>query len=191
MDHSVSEAPRRRCLSVEDYYRMADVGILGADERVELVAGEIFVMPPPGSLHAGTVDQLAAALQAATGTRAIVRVQNPIRLGRYSEPQPDLALVRPRRDFYKSAHPVANDVLLIVEVAHSSLAFDRDVKAALYARHGIPELWLLDLAAAELVRYQVPRAGGYQRLERPLLDQPLALAALPGVRVDLPGLFAS
>src|SRR5688572_11924143 len=109
---TTTEMPRRHSLTVEDYYRMAEVGILGPDDRVELIEGEIIDMPPPGELHSGTVAQLHYLLQRAVGDRAIVFDQSPAILGRYSAPQPDLALLKPRTDFYKSALPRPADILL-------------------------------------------------------------------------------
>jgi Uma2 family endonuclease len=135
---------------VADYYRMAEVGILAPDARVELIDGEIIDMPPPGSSHAGTVDYLLSVLGTAARDRANLRVQSPVRLSEYSEPQPDLALLRPR----------AEDVLLIVEVAANSLRFDRKKKVPLYARHGIPEVWLLGVAALDGVAVDLKRLFG-------------------------------
>jgi Uma2 family endonuclease len=169
---------------------MAEVGILGPDERVELIDGEIIDMPPPGELHSGTVDQLAYLLINAVGGRAIVRNQNPTVLGRHSAPQPDLALLRPRTDFYKSAQPQAADVLLMIEVADSSLRFDRDVKSALYARHAIPEFWLIDVRGKRLTRYGSPRAAGYARVDEPDLGAPVEIPGLAGASVALAALFA-
>jgi len=189
MSNIATEWPRRHRLTVEDYYRMGEAGILRPDERVELIDGEIIDMPPPGSLHAGTVTQLASLLQRAAGDHALLQVQNPVRLDRYSEPQPDLTLLRPRADFYKSAHPQPSDVLLMIEVADTSLRFDRDVKAALYARHAVPELWLIDVRNAQLTRYRQPADGAYGRVDHPL-GSPLEISLLPDVRVDLSGLFA-
>lgn len=184
------DVPRPHRLSVDDYYRMVEAGILAPDEHVELIEGEIIDVPPPGSLHAGTVEQLTDALRDAVGRRAAVRVQHPVRLGRYSEPQPDLAVVRWRDDYYKAAHPTAADVLLIVEVAHSSLGYDRDVKLPLYAQHAVPAFWIVDLEGAVLDRYAEPSGARYRAVDRPRLDRPIEIAALPGVRVDLEGLFA-
>lgn len=189
MSHVATEWPRRHRLTVEDYYRMGEAGILRPDERVELIDGEIIDMAPPGSLHAGTVTQLASLLQRAAGDHALLQVQNPVRLDRYSEPQPDLTLLRPRADFYKSAHPQPSDVLLMIEVADTSLRFDRDVKASLYARHGIPEVWLVDVRDGRLTRYREPLQGSYSRVDQPNLSAPLEVAALPDVRMDLGALF--
>jgi Uma2 family endonuclease len=168
---------------------MAEVGILGRDDRVELIDGEIIDMPPPGQLHSGTVDQLAWLLMRAVDARAIVRVQNPAVLGRYSAPQPDLALLEPRADFYKSGHPRPGDIFLMIEVADTSLRFDRDVKAKLYARHGVPELWLIDVRGKRLTRYRQPVDGAYARVDEVDVRIPVEPDQLPGVQVQLDALF--
>ena len=119
----------------------------------------------------------------------MVLVQNPVRLSQYSEPQPDLALLRPRDDYYRESHARADDVLLIVEVAASSLRFDRKTKLPLYARHGIPEMWLVDLGGRRLVRYRTPRDGSYTLVDEPDLGTALEVSALTGIAVDLHRLF--
>jgi len=187
--YAEADLPRRHRLSVDDYYRMAEVGILDQEARVELIDGEIIDMPPPGSLHAATVDRLMHALVRAADDGASVRVQNPVRLNSYSEPQPDLALLRRREDFYSEHHPRPADVLLIIEVADTSLKFDRDTKVSLYARDGIPEIWLVDLRGRRLVRYRVPREGSYAIIDEPDLGVPLEVSALSKVVVDLRRLF--
>jgi Uma2 family endonuclease len=128
-------------------------------------------------------------LQRAVGDHAIVLTQNPIVLGMYSEPQPDCALVKPREDFYRSSHPQPTDLLLVVEVADSSLRFDRDVKSALYARHGIRELWLIDVRAKSLTRYRDPAGKGYRRVDEPDVGAPIDLPAGPNLRIELAPLF--
>ena len=188
MSHSAAE-PRRHRLTVADYYRMGEVGILADDARVELIEGEIIDMAPPGDPHAGTVDQLAFALSSALNGRAHVRVHNPLRLDDHSEPQPDISVLRRRADFYKSGHPRPVDALLVVEVADTSLRYDRDDKIPLYARHGIPEVWLVDLKARRVVRYRNPQTGAYALIDEPDLGSPLEIASLPEARIDLSGLF--
>jgi Uma2 family endonuclease len=189
MSHAVTDLPRRHRLTVADYYRMAEVGILAPDARVELIDGEIIDMAPPGSLHAATVDRLARILMRAAGDAAIVRVQNPVRLSLHSEPQPDLALLRPRDDFYAAHHPLPPDALLVVEVADSSLHFDRDTKMRLYAQNGVPEAWLVDLRNRKLIRHCTPRQDQYTVVDEPDLAGALRVAALPEIVVDLRGLF--
>ena len=151
----------RHRFSVEDYHRMAQAGILGEDDRVELIDGEIMEMAPIGPAHAGTVLRLTTLLGQRLQGQALVSVQNPIRLGEHSEPQPDLCLLRPRHDYYRSSHPTAADVLLLIEVAEASAEYDREVKVPLYGRHGVGEVWLVDLGEGVIEVYRGPGAEGY------------------------------
>lgn len=175
----------RHAFTVRDYKRMAETGILRADARVELIDGEIIDMPPIVSRHAGTVNHLSRILQNAVGDLALVQVQNPIWLDEHSEPAPDIALLRPRADFYKSALPRPPDVLLIVEVADTTLRYDRTVKAPLYARHGIAEYWILDLERRQIERYREPHEVTYARVDRPDIRAPITPTALAGLSLDL------
>ena len=156
----------RRSFTVEEYYRMARVGILTEDDRVELIEGEIIKMTPVGSRHAACVDRLTHLFSASVRGQAIVRVQNPVRLSERSEPQPDLALLRFRPDFYASSHPGPQDVLLVIEVAETSLELDREIKLPLYARSGIAEAWLVDLAGQQLEVCLRPTPRGYEEVRR-------------------------
>ena len=169
---------------------MGEAGLRAPDARVELIEGEIIDMAPPGDPHAGTVDQLALALGAVVAGRAHVRVQNPLWLDEHSEPQPDISVLKGRADFYKSRRPQPSDTLLVVEVADTSLRFDRDDKVPLYARHGIPEVWLVDLRAKRLVRYRDTQQGAYALIDEPDLGSPLGIGALPEAPIDLIGLFS-
>jgi Uma2 family endonuclease len=153
--------PRYR-FSIQDYHRMGEAGILHEDSRVELIEGELVTMSPIGSAHVGTVLQLTGMLQKAVGEHALVSVQNPVVLDDYSEPEPDIALLKPHGDFYKSALPRPSDVLLLIEVADTTLRYDRAVKIPLYARHGIPETWLIDLENKHVTIFSSPSAQGYQ-----------------------------
>ncbi len=155
------ESPTRIKLTVDQYYRITDAGVFPADARLELINGDIFEMSPIGTLHAGTVDRLAQALILALGRRAIVGIQRPVQAPEYSEPQPDLVLLPPRDDFYTSRHPLPEDVLLVIEVADTSLQFDRTVKARLYAAHGVPEYWVVDARSRTIEVLRSPHADGY------------------------------
>lgn len=190
MQGTEQDLRHRHRLTVDDYRRMGEVGVLHDDERVELIDGEIIDMAPIGERHAGTVNQLAWLLQCAVGDSAIVQVQSPIQLGRYSEPQPDLALLVPRADFYKGARPRPHDTLLVIEVADTSLRYDQDVKGVLYAQHGVQECWLVDIAAKRFTRFRKPREGGYSVVDHPDLGVPLDIEALPGVSVGFGEVFA-
>ena len=180
--------PARRPLSVDDYHRMADAGIFGPEERVELIEGEIIAMPPMGPDHASLVARLTHLLVFAVRDDAIVWAQNPVRLSRFSEPQPDLCLLVPRDDFYAGAHPRPADTFLAVEVAKTSLAYDTNRKAPLYAREGVPELWIVDVAGRAVTRFRSPDRHGHADVATLDLSRPVALPSL-GIDVDLSALF--
>ena len=147
--------------TVGDYHRMAETGVLRPEARVELLDGQVVEMTPIGSRHAGCVNRLTRMLTGALGDRATVAIQNPAILDDFSEPQPDVAVVRYRADGYAGRHPGPADVLLLIEVMVTSADFDRDVKVPLYARAGIPEVWLVDLEAAAVEVYREPGEEGY------------------------------
>lgn len=190
MSALVSISPRKHRLSVGDFHRMGEVGILDPNVRCELIDGEIIDMAPIGSLHAGTVRMLSRLLGRSVGNLAVIAIQDPVVLDEHSEPEPDIALLKPRADFYKSAHPRAEDVLLIVEVADTSLRFDRETKVPLYARNGISEVWLVDLQSLRVEVFQEPRPEGYAKSRIHELTTPLAPAALPECTIDVSDLFA-
>lgn len=174
--------PRHR-IDVDAFHRMVETGILAADARVELIHGEMLDMAPIGSRHAGIVNLLIRAFEG-MGERAILSVQQPIRLDRYSEPQPDIALLKPRGDFYTRQHPTAEDVLLLVEVSDSSLRYHREIKIPLYAQCGVTEVWLVDTQARQLTRMRAPIRGQYSS-SVVLSSGVVQVAALPGIAVDL------
>jgi Uma2 family endonuclease len=144
-----------------DYHRMAQTGILKPDVRVELIDGDIVEMNPIGRFHKAGVSRLDRIFQGHVGTDAIVQVQSSIVLGNHSEPEPDLVLLRYRDDFYSESDAEIDDMLLVVEVADTSESYDRRTKAPLYARFGIPELWIVDVNRAWITRYLDPTADGY------------------------------
>ena len=182
--------PQRHRITVHDYHRMAEVGVLAPDARVELIEGEIIDMAPIGKDHQSVVDQLTRTLVRAVGDRAIVRVQGSIRLSQWSEPEPDLVLLAPRADFYRSEFALGTDTLLVIEVSDTTLRYDRDVKVPLYARHGVPEVWIVDVQNDALLVYGDLREGKYER--HAALDRPASVTVtrLPGTTLDLAALFA-
>lgn len=180
----------KRLFTIEDYYRMAETGILHRDDRVELIRGEIVPMSPIGSPHASMVGRLTALFGRAVGDNAIVWVQNPIRLAaQNSEPEPDISLLRPKPDYYASAHPTPADVLLVVEVADSSLVYDRAVKIPLYAETGIPEVWIMALEEECVERFGGLEGGEYRDARRFYPGDGIAPALLPNARLDVGWLF--
>jgi Uma2 family endonuclease len=152
----------RHRFSVEDYHRMGESGILSPSDRIELIDGDIIEMAPVGSPHSGAVFALNRLFQV---PGVIVSVQNPVRMGDQSEPEPDLAILRVRADGYRSP-PLqsAADVLLIIEVSDTSLRYDRDVKLPLYARHGVQEVWIVDLAAGAVEVHRGPESEAYTQV---------------------------
>jgi Uma2 family endonuclease len=178
------ELLRRHRLTVDAYCRMAEAGVLAPDARVELIDGEIVDMAPMNSRHASAVARLSAMLNAAVGGQALVWCQLPLRLGDRSEPEPDLMLLAPRDDFYAPAHPTAADVLLLIEVSNSTARYDREIKLPLYARHGVREVWIVDLDNRLLRTCRRPVGDGYTETVETARPGVLSPEALPSVRID-------
>jgi Uma2 family endonuclease len=147
--------------NTQEYYRMAETGLLKPDAHVELLEGQIIDMSPIGPFHGGVVNRLTRIFTSASRNRWLVSIQNPMRLDKYSEPQPDLMLLRPAAADYTSRHPGPSDVLLLIEVADTSIAYDRDEKLPAYARAGIPEVWIVNLLDQTIEVYREPQSAGY------------------------------
>jgi Uma2 family endonuclease len=156
----------KRRFTVDEYHRMAEVGILTETDRVELIDGEIVEMAPVGSRHASVVKRLTALLTSRLGVRTIVSVQDPVQLSKESEPQPDVVLLRPSPDFYAGSHPEPVDSLLLIEVADTSLPYDRGVKLPRYATARVIEVWIVDLAGDAVEVYRTPVPDGYRDVVR-------------------------
>jgi Uma2 family endonuclease len=159
---AVAEQRQTRRFTVDDYHRMGEAGILRSDERVELIEGEIVKMSPIGGAHTLYVRRLIAHLTDTYRGLAIVEIQDPVRLSDLTEPQPDAMLLKHRDDYYGPRVAQTDDVLLVIEVSDSSLAYDRNVKVPIYARAGIPEVWLLDIETKVLTAYRDPSPAGYR-----------------------------
>ncbi len=185
MSAMMEEPLRRHLITVDEYHRMWETGILDPDARVELIEGEIIDMPPMGPPHGAEITVLNQLLVRAVGDLAIVRCQLPIILSERSEPVPDFALVKPRADFYSTRHPNATDTLLIVEVSHTTLRYDRKVKVPLYARHLVPEVWIVDIGGEQIHFFRSPAAGEYKDVSSTTAPAATRLSALPGITVDL------
>lgn len=175
---------QRHRLTVNDYHKMGEAGILSEDDRVEIISGEMIDMAPIGSAHAACIRHLLYFFAPQLKDNAILDIQNPLQLDDYSEPQPDLMLLKPTLDFYLSAHPQARDVLLLIEIAESSLAYDREVKILLYASHQIPEVWLFDLKAQRLETFQNPSPEGYKKILRPGRKEQVSPGLLANIVID-------
>ena len=181
--------PSRHPITVGEYFRMGEAGILNPDARCELIEGEIIDMAPIGPSHAGKINRLVDLLATAARGKAIVSAQNPVVLGDLSAPQPDLALLRYRDDYYAQVHPGPSDVLLLIEIADTSLAHDRDTKLPLYARFDIPEVWIIDIPGRHLDIHREPDGTRYTHQFRVADLSRVEVAALPEVVLDLRGLF--
>lgn len=175
----------RRRFTAQEYEQIAAAGVFAEDDRVELLEGEIIEMSPLGPRHSACVDRLNRILQRLVEDIAIVRVQSPIRLDEYSEPQPDVALLQPRADFYAGGHPEPEDVLLLIEVAESSLNYDRDLKLPLYAHAGIAEVWLVALLAQVVEVYRAPGEAGYGEKREAHRGEWLTAMNVPAVTVTV------
>jgi Uma2 family endonuclease len=180
----------RRLFTVEEYHRMGEAGILGEDERVELIEGEIVQMAPIGVRHIGCVINLTRLFITRLGDRAVVSPQNPVVIPPRSEPQPDLVLLRPRAVSYSRERPSIQDVLLAVEVADTTVRFDRLVKARLYARAGIPEFWLCLAMDGAVEVHRGPGADGYAGVTLHGSGQVVAPLAFPDVGFAVSDFFA-
>jgi len=184
------ELLRRHRLTVDEFYRMAEAGLLAPEARVELIEGEVIDMAPTGDQHAGVVAWLMQRLLSQLEGRATVWCQSTLRLAGRSAPQPDLAVLRYRADSYKTVRPTTADMLLLIEVSESSFRYDRDVKVPLYARHAIPEAWIVELGRSpHLHIFRSLEGHAYARISK--TDRPgrLQLEALPAVTIELTGLL--
>ncbi|MDW8436944.1 MAG: Uma2 family endonuclease [Chloroherpetonaceae bacterium] len=149
--------------TVEEFAKMLRADVLDADKKFELIEGKLFEMTAMESPHFATVMRLNYLFVERLGKRAQTSVQSPIRLSERSAPEPDLALLRPRQDFYATQIPTANDALLLVEVAFSSYQRDKTIKLPLYAKHGVAETWLVDLNAKRIEAHREPKDGVYRQ----------------------------
>ena len=179
-----------RRFTVDEYRRMADAGVFRPGERVELIDGEIVEMAPIGRRHANCVNNLTRLLITRLGDRAIVSPQNSIRISMRSEPQPDLTVLRRRAISYKDEDATASDVLLLIEVADTSLAYDRNVKLRLYAAAGIPEVWIVDAAGEEIEIYRSPESGGFREVQRARPGGTVTPSAFPDLTLAVADVFA-
>jgi Uma2 family endonuclease len=185
----MSKLIKRKLFTVHDYHRMGDAGILRAEDRVELIYGEIVAMSPIGNPHNAAVDRATRAFVHATGDNAIVRVQGSVRLNLYNEPEPDVVLLKPQEDFYAKSGAGPADVLLIVEMADSSLKYDRKVKARLYADMGIAEYWVADLNARCIFAYSDRQSKSYRLIQQFRPGDIIAPELLPECKIPVDSLL--
>ncbi|MGH8226581.1 MAG: Uma2 family endonuclease [Steroidobacteraceae bacterium] len=182
--------PRHR-ISANEYHRMGELGFFGPEERVELIDGQVIDMAPIGLPHMAAVDRLTRVFVRTLGESAIVRIQGSVTIEEFSEPQPDLTVLKPRDDFYRTRYANASDTLLVIEVSDTTWRYDRHVKLPLYARCGIPEFWIVDVQRGALHRFHGPSADGYAESTSTESPGVTPIRALPDFTVNLSGLFAS
>lgn len=185
MDAVIRNA-NKHFITIDEWQKFGEFGLF---QHFELIEGEIIEMAPIGFKHSGHLNRLNALFNFLTYNRAIVSVQNPVQLGRFSEPEPDLMLLKPNADFYSSRHPQADDVLLLVEVSDSTLLFDQTEKMQFYAKHKIPEYWILNLQASCLEVYRQPCLRGYKEKHELDIGETISLLAFEDLCVNVKDLF--
>lgn len=180
---------RRYQFTVDDFARMGETGIFSSNVRVELIDGEVRLMSPIGARHAGIVNRIVAQLNRRLQGQAILAVQNPVVLSDFTEPQPDIAVLRARDDFYSQAHPTPPDVLLIIEVADTSLEYDRDEKVPHYAQVGIAEVWLVDLVQDVVTQFTRPADSSYREARAWTRGEVMRTSCLAELEIPVDDLF--
>jgi Uma2 family endonuclease len=199
MDSAIAATPatrpqpewlRRRPITAQEYQRMGEVGILRREDRVELIEGDLIEMSPIGGAHIFWVMKLTRLLTLAAGLRAYVSVQSSVRLDDRTEPEPDIALIRPDFKPVGNAPPATADLLLLVEVADTSLRYDKTIKAELYARHGVPEYWIVDIDAHVIHVHRNAKPAGYADIGEARPGSTLEPVLLPDLRLPIADLLA-
>ena len=187
----IEQTPARRWrFTVDDFMLMGEVGILPHDARVELIDGEVIEMNPIGPGHSGRVIRLTQWFSRVLGDRALVSIQNPFQFRPRSQPQPDVMLLRPREDYYTTSHPMAADTLLLIEVSESSLNYDRNTKAPVYAQAGIAEYWIVNLVTMQLIVYRRPVDGEYRDIRVLGKGDTIQPLAFPDITIDVAEILA-
>jgi Uma2 family endonuclease len=186
---AIKLAGQRRLFTVNEYSRLHEVGIIQSGERVELIEGGVRIMSPIGPIHAEVVNRLSIALVGQMGSEATVSFQNPVRLGEYSLPQPDLLLLRIRNDGYLKELPKPEDVLLLIEVSDSTIAFDRNEKLPRYAAAQIPEAWIVDTEKQQIEQYSHPNQGRYEKSNVWKIDDVIKSLGSPQIVIEVKKLF--
>lgn len=173
----------RHKFTSEEFHLMAEAGIFKQDARLELIEGDIIEMAPIGSRHAACVTRNTRLITIRVGGSALVSPQNPVYLREHCEPQPDIAVLRPRADDYTHAHPRPEDILLLIEVCDTTLEYDWEHKVPMYSRWGVPEVWLADLTSSRIEVYRDPSPGGYRHMLAATGDDALSPELLPQLRL--------
>lgn len=189
-DPGLSPIKRHR-ITVTEVLEMAHAGFFDGKPRMELIEGDLFEMAPIGPPHASIVSDLVHRLNTSLPDTVTVRVQSSLALSEHDLPEPDIALVRTRPDRYARAHPGPKDVLAVIEVSDTSLAYDRGAKAALYAAAGVPIYWIFDINARRVLAFSTPSSAGYAEEIELGLDAALTLDTVPGWSLPVAAIFSS
>jgi Uma2 family endonuclease len=189
MDGAAKVAYRTHRFTVADFLRMDGAGVFAREERVELIEGEFVEMAPIGSPHMGTVMFLQQRLAWALGDRGLLSVQGPVFLSEDTLPQAEIAVLKPCTDYYRNSHPRPDDILLLIEVSETSLQYDLQKKAPLYARSGIAELWIVDVERSAFHVFRDPQGERYGSEQVVVAPPQMGIAAYPDIAVDLSGFF--
>jgi Uma2 family endonuclease len=181
--------PHRHRFTAEEYNWMAEIGLLNGEPPVELIEGEIIHMAPMGTQHGNVVERLHGALKSALAGRALINIQRVFRLSNITEAQPDLIVLKPGRDYHSAKFPTGSDTLLVVEVSDTTFLYDHDIKVPLYAAHGVPEVWIVDLESGCVRFFRSLVDGKYTDIQ--VCEEPgvATLADFPGSNIDLSGLL--
>ncbi len=177
--------PSKHLTNIHEWHRMGEAGVFSENNHIELIDGEILEMAPIGFNHAGHLNRLTSVFSFLLADNAVLSVQNPLQLSHFSEPQPDFMLLKPEANFYSSRHPNADDVLLLIEVSDSTLAFDQNQKLQLYARHNIPEYWILNLIDNCLEVYRQPHSESYEQKTTLRTGDNLTLSQLNDISISV------
>lgn len=177
--------PTKHLTNIHEWHRMGEAGVFADNHHIELIDGEILDMAPIGSNHAGHLKRVTNQFYSLLFGQVIISVQDPVQLSAYSEPEPDLMLLKPHTDFYSSRHPNADDVLLLIEVSDSTLAFDQNQKLQLYARHNIPEYWIVNLIDSCLEVYRQPHSENYEQKVTLRTGDNITLSQLPDISISV------
>lgn len=175
------EKLHKRLINIDEYHRMAEVGILGPNDRVELILGEILNMSPIGSKRSAIVKRINQLFVLAFNNKALVQIQDPIQIKEFSEPEPDVMLLKQQADFYYDNLPQPKDVFLLIEVADSTLDFDKEIKLPLYAKAGIPEYWIVDIQNRQIFIHTLPEGNQYKKTEIATIEDTVHCNSFPAV----------
>ncbi len=182
---AVATKPARKKFTVEEYYKLGEIGIIGPDERTELIDGDIMLMAPMGSRHAACIPRLLKIFFKALGDHALITSQTPVRLNGQFEPEPDLSILKPREDCYRYQLPQPQDIYLLIQVSVTTVEYDRNEKSVLYSQAGIIELWIVDIPAELVEVYRNPSPNGYESVQQFRHGETISPLAFPDIVISV------